>query len=146
MEATLKHWYELPMTSKLPKPSFLFFDPEVSTNGHVMSLPVRVENETLGSRAILQYSASKELYQYLPSTLAGEIEVGLTEPASDGIGWRHDWWNPHKDRSIGPMEAFRRLGFRMEDDPDNPGNARLIPGWRRRIQWLLWRLKNLWNQ
>jgi len=49
MEAVLDHWEDLPITRTVPKPTLVFFDAEVSKNGRVMSLPVRVENNTVGS-------------------------------------------------------------------------------------------------
>ncbi len=137
MQAILEHWTELPISRETPEPSVVFFDPEVSADGRIMSLPVRDETMTLGSRALLQSTASRDLYSYLPFPLVGEVEVGLTEPALEGEGWRHDWWNPHRDNSIEPEEAFRQQGFKVEKDPRNPGAARLIPLWWRRLQWFL---------
>ena len=70
----------------------------------------------------------------VPVLLKG-IEVGLTEPALQGGGWRHDWWDPKKDSSIGPAEAFGHLGFNLKADPQHPGEVRVVPGLRRRLQW-----------
>jgi hypothetical protein len=63
----------------------------------VLSLPVCIENKTLGSRSLFQGAASAELYLYLPVVVLPGLDVGLTEPALDGPGWRHDWWSPHRD-------------------------------------------------
>jgi hypothetical protein len=111
IEAILQHWDELPLYGTTPKPGVVFLEPEVSADRRVMSLPVRVENKTLGSRSLLQLTASRDLCAYLPFSVIPEIEVGLTESAFEGPGWRDDWWSPHKDTSIGPEEAFRRQGF-----------------------------------
>jgi hypothetical protein len=140
MEAILQHWDELPAIGNTPKPTVVFFEPEVSDDGRVMSLPVRIDRKTLGSRSLFQSTASRELYAYLPASVIPDVEVGLTEPAFEGSGWRNDWWNPHRDNSIGPEEAFRRLGFKIQNDPDNPGVRYAVPGWRRRVQWLASRL------
>jgi len=141
VEAILQHWDHLPTMRTSPKPEVQFFPPEVSDDQRVLSLPIRVEPMTLGTRAFLQSSASRELYQYLPLAVVAGIDVGLTEPAFDGAGWRHDWWNPHRDNSIGPEEAFGQLGFQVKRDLEHRGRAWLVPGWRRRLQWLVHRLR-----
>jgi len=137
MEAILQHWDELPTVGKGPKPVVTFLEPEVSEDGRVLSLPVRVENKTLRSRSLFQSTASRELYAYLPLPMIFGIKVGLTEPALEGSGWRNDWWDPHKDNSMKPEEAFRKLGFTMKADPEHPGRAYAVPGWRRRFQWFI---------
>jgi hypothetical protein len=91
---------------------------------------------------MLQSTASRDLYAYLPFSVIPEIEVGLTEAAFEGPGWRHDWWSPHKDNSMGPEEAFRRAGFTIKADPAKPGLSYAVPGLRRRLQWFLYRLMN----
>jgi hypothetical protein len=137
MEAILHHWGDLPTVGNGPKPVVTFLEPEVSDDGRVLSLPVRVENMTLGSRSLFQSTASRELCAYLPVPVIFEVEVGITEPALDGSGWRNDWWNPHKDNSIKPEEAFRRLGFTVKADPEHPERVYAVPGWRRRFQWFI---------
>jgi hypothetical protein len=138
MEVILQHWDELPFNRNTPKPDVSFLEPEVSEDRRVVSFPLRIEGNTLGSRALFQSTGTTELHPYLPvSVLLKGIEVGLTEPAFQGPGWRHDWWDPNKHNSIGPEEAFRRLGFTMKAIPGRPGQARLVPGWRRRLQWFL---------
>lgn len=137
MEAILQHWEELPTVGRGPKPVVTFFKPEVSEDGRVLSLPVRVENKTLGSRSLFQSTASRDLYAYLPLPVIFGIEVGLTEPTLEGSGWRSDWWDPYKDNSMKPEEAFRKLGYTMKADPEHPGRAYAIPGWRRRFQWFI---------
>lgn len=136
-EAILEHWAELPAMRSSPRPTVRFFEPEVSDDGRVLSLAVRVEHRTLSARALLQSTATRELHQYLPFPLVAEVEVGVTEPALEGAGWRNDWWNPNRDNSITGDEAARRLGFSLEKDAQHPGVARLVPGWRRRLQWLI---------
>jgi hypothetical protein len=124
IEATLEHWTNLPTEQNVPKPTVEFFPPELSEDRRVMSLPVRVENKTLGSRALLQYSASAELYGYLPFPLAGQVEVGVTEPSfSAGGKWRNDWWNPNTDNTVSWDEAQKLLGMA-------PGSPRR---WKRAI-------------
>ena len=135
VEAILQHWDALPTIRTHQKPVVVFFDPEVSGDGRVLSLPMRIENQTLGSRSLFQSTATRELHSYLPISVMIGIEVGLSEPALQGAGVRHDWWNPHKDNSVGPEEAFRKQGFTLEPDPAGTGSI-LIPGWRRRLQWL----------
>jgi hypothetical protein len=145
MEAILQHWDGLPTVRTTPKPEVTFFEPEVSADRRTMSLPIRVERMTLGSRSLFQSTASRELYAYLPFPVIQGIEVGLTEPALDGPGWRNDWWDPHRDNSIGPEEAFRMLGFRVKPDPEHPGRAYAVPGWRRRLQWFVSGLGQKWR-
>jgi hypothetical protein len=142
VEAILQHWDEMPLLRTVPKPEVLFLDPEVSKDRRVMSLPVHVGNKTLGSRSFLQSTASLDLCSFLPFSVIPDIEVGLTEPAFEGSGWRHDWWSPHKDNSIKPEELFRRSGFTLKPDPANPGISYVVPGLRRRVQWFLYRLMN----
>jgi len=89
-----------------------------------MSLPVAVEGMTLGSRALLQITASQDLLAYLPFSAIPDIDVGLTESAFEGSGWRNDWWDPHRDNSIGPDEAFRRL--RSKTVPEGPCRALVV--------------------
>jgi hypothetical protein len=137
METMLQHWEHLPAVGRGPKPVLTFFEPEVSKDGRVLSMPVRVENKTLGSRSLLQTTASNELYAYLPRPMVFEIEVGLTEPAFQGSGWRTDWWNPDRDTSLKPEEAFQRAGFTVQADVFHPGHAYAVPGWRRRLQWFI---------
>ena len=106
--ATLEHWDTLPTTRGLPRPIIQFFDPELSDDRKVMSLPLRVDGQTLGSRALLQYSASAELYSYPPFPLVAEVEVGLTEPSFlDSTQWRHDWWDPKKPIGSPTTETLR---------------------------------------
>jgi len=108
MAAILEHWETLPTTRDLPRPVIQFFDPELSDDRKVMSLPLRVVGQTLGSRALLQYSASAELYSYLPFPLVAEVEVGLTEPSFlDSAQWRHDWWDPKKPIGSPTIETLR---------------------------------------
>lgn len=135
MAALLQHWDELALVREGPRPTVFFLEPEVSEDRRVMSLPVRIENKTLGSRSLFQSTASSDLYSYLPFSVIPDIEVGLTESAFEGPGWRHDWWSPHRSTSIPPEEPFRRLGFTIRPDPEQPGRAFLVPGWRRRMQW-----------
>jgi hypothetical protein len=145
MQAVLDHWTELPLLCKTPKPEVVFFEPEVSQDGRVMSLPVRIDRKTLGSRSLFQSTASSELYGYLPFPVVAGIEVGVTEPAIQGPGWRNDWWSPHYDNSIGPEEAFRRLGFKVRADPGQPGRWHAVPGLRRRLQWFMTRVISRWR-
>jgi hypothetical protein len=137
METMLQHWDHLPTVGHGPKPVVTFFEPEVSTDGRVLSLPVRVENMTLGSRSLFQSTASRELYALLPFPIVFGVEVGLTEPALQGTGWRNDWWNPHEDNSLKPEEAFRRAGFTVQADPEHLGRAYAVPGWWRRFKWFI---------
>ena len=137
IQAILQHWDELPTVGTGPKPVVTFFAPEISRDGRVLSLPVRIENKTLSSRSLFQSTASRELYAYLPVAVIVGIEVGLTEPALQGSGWRNDWWNPHQDNSMKPEEAFRKLGFTIKANPESPGRAHVVPGWRRRFQWFI---------
>jgi hypothetical protein len=140
MQAILEHWEELPATKNTPRPTVTFLEPEVSTDGRTMSLPMRIEDKTLGSRSVFQSTASRDLYAYLPISVLPDIEVGLTEAAFDGPGWRHDWWSPHLDNSIKGEDVLRRTGFKIKPDPENPGQAFLVPGWRVRLRWALRRL------
>jgi hypothetical protein len=117
LEAIFENWESLPTVGTTPKPTVHFLEPELSEDRRVMSLPLRVEGMTLGSRSLLQQTASRDLYAYLPFPLVAEIEVGLTERAFSGDGWREDWWNPHKDSSLSPKEAFGRLGYRVHKLP-----------------------------
>lgn len=139
MEAILEHWSSLPTIASGPKPVVAFFEPEVSGDGRVMSLPVRIEGRTLGCRSLFQSTAGQELHAYLPLSVVLEIEVGVTEPAFDGPGLRHDWWNPHRDSSMAPEEALRQLGFRLEQT-SHAGVRHVVPGWGRRIHWWVARL------
>ena len=109
MEAVVSHWSDLPSLSATPRPIVTYFEPEVSADGRVLSLPVRIENMTLGSRSLFQSTASRDLFAWLPVKLLSGVEVGLTEPAFEGDGWRDDWWNPHADSSSKGEEVFQRL-------------------------------------
>jgi hypothetical protein len=137
VQATLENWESLPVYRKSPKPAVAFFEPESSEDGRVLSLPLAVTGNTLGSRSFLQSAGTRELHCYLPMPELAHVEVGLTEPAFDGPGWRHDWWNPHTDNSISGEEAFRRLGFSLEPTAGKPGTLRVVPGLLRRLQWWL---------
>lgn len=142
LEAMLEHWDDLPTMRRTVKPTVHFLEPELSEDRRVMSLPLRVEGMTLGSRSLIQQTASQDLYAYLPFPLVAEVEVGLTEAAFSGEGWRHDWWKPGQDASISSKQALRRLGFRVVEDPHNPDQKLVVPDlWRRLTGFLgrLWR-------
>ena len=74
VEALLQHWDDLPTLRTTARPHIVFFDPELSPDGRVMSLPVSFEPRTLNTRALLQYTATRELHQYLPPPLAARGE------------------------------------------------------------------------
>jgi hypothetical protein len=112
IEATLAYWDTLPLTNTLPKPSITFLPAELSEDRRVMSLPIRVERQTLGSRSLLQSSAPDELRAYLPFPLAAQVEVGLTEPSPTRDGdWRHDWWNPNRPLGVPGEQVLRDMGI-----------------------------------
>ena len=111
MEAVVRLWRDLPSLATTPAPVVTYFEPEVSADGRVLSLPIRLENKVLGSRALFQSTASRELVSWLPIMQLVGVEVGLTESAFEGEGWRHDWWDPHNESSMKPEEAFRALGI-----------------------------------
>jgi hypothetical protein len=112
IETTLANWDTLPLTKTLPKPEISFFPAEVSEDRRVMSLPIRVERQSLGSRSLLQSSAPDDLRAYLPFPLAAEVEVGLTEASLTRDGdWRHDWWNPNKPFGVSGEQVLRNMGI-----------------------------------
>ena len=127
LQAMLEHWENLPTNARTAKPTVHFLEPELSEDRRIMSLPLHVEGITLGSRSLIQQTASQDLYAYLPFPLVAEVAVGLTERAFEGPGWRHDWWNPGADNSISPEGAFARVGFRVHKVPFSRGQSVVLP-------------------
>jgi hypothetical protein len=118
--ALLENWEDLAPTKGMPKPMIAFFQPELSADELVASLPLRVEGVTLGSRSLLQ-EAARDLYVFLPMAFMLKVEMGVTEPSAQGGGSRNDWWNPHEGVA-GPsdeiLSAIRRSGGTVIDAAD----------------------------
>jgi hypothetical protein len=135
MEAILEQWSGIPSLAKVQRPHVVFLAPEWSSDRRVMSLPIRIEGQTLGSRSLFQTSAASELHIYLPASVLLDVEIGVTEPAIDGSGgWRHDWWNPWRPMP-GPspemLQDIRRRGGRVVDAEELPDILAPVRGWAR---------------
>jgi hypothetical protein len=141
IEATLENWAQIPSLSNLPKPKIAFLEPELSADRRVMSLPIHVEGQTIGSRSLLQTAAAAELHLHLPPPVLLEVEVGVTEPGFDASSqWRHDWWDPWRPRNDAPspelLADIRRRGGRVVTGDQLPDVLAPVQGWawlRRRI-------------
>ena len=140
-EATLENWAQIPSLAKVPKPKIVFLQPELSTDRRIMSLPIRVEEQTIGSRSLLQTAAAAELHMHLPPSVLLEVEIGVTEPGLDSRSqWRHDWWDPWRPTSHPPspelLDDIRRRGGRVVAADELPDVLAPVRGWawlRRRI-------------
>ena len=147
IEATLQQWAAIPSLARIAKPRITFFPVEVSSDRRVLSLPVRVEGQTIGSRSLLQTSAAGEIHMHLPPPVLMEVELGVTEPAFDGSeGWRNDWWDPWAPSSGPPPEVLKEIrehGGRIVSADDLPDLLAPVRGWawlkrricRRLIRW-----------
>ena len=134
IEATLENWEQIPSLAKVTKPEIIFFQPELSSDRRVMSLPIRVEGQTIGSRSLLQTAAAAELHIHLPPPVLLEVEIGVSEPGIDSRSqWRHDWWDPWRAESHPPspelLDGIRRRGGRVVDADELPDVLAPVRGW-----------------
>ena len=134
VEATLENWTQIPSLAKLPKPKITFLQPELSSDARVMSLPIRLEGQTIGCRSLLQTAAAAELHMHLPPPVLLEVEIGVTEPAFDSHSqWRHDWWDPWRPRNDAPspelLNDIRRRGGRVVTADELPDVLAPVRGW-----------------
>ena len=87
-EAVLGEWTRLPLMRGLA-PEYLFFEPTLSEDRKTATLPVGGDR-TLGSRTILEDSASKFLWEFFPVSFLQDLEEGITEDYGTGTttNWR----------------------------------------------------------
>jgi hypothetical protein len=146
IEAHLAHWSAIPSTKAVSKPSVSFFPPELSADRRVMSLPVRVQGQTIGSRSLLQLSAAAELHVHLPPPLWLEVEIGVTEPGfEDPRVLRHDWWDPKRPMqppTPGMVGEIRQKGGRVVTGEKLFDVLPPVYGWR----WIKRRLCRSFNR
>jgi len=73
--------------------SYVFFEPELSADRRVASLPLG-GTSTLGSRHSFENMSSFMLWHRLPLTFRERLEEGLTEDIGDGRGLQTNWREP----------------------------------------------------
>jgi hypothetical protein len=72
-------------------PSYVFFEPELSADRTIASLPLGGQ-PTVGSRAHFENGSSWMLWHLLPVAFRAELEEGLTEDIGNGL--RTNWRKP----------------------------------------------------
>jgi hypothetical protein len=116
VESLIANWDELAPTKGKTKPAVEFLPAQLSEDRSTASLPMRADDVTLGSRALL-HEAAKDLYLLLPVGFMIGVEAGITEPsATDESGFRNDWWNPHQplpSPSEEMLDEIRKRGGRV---------------------------------
>lgn len=87
VKATLSVWESL--NHGYAPPRYIFFEPELSEDRRVCSLPVGGE-VALGPRSMFENSASSLLWQHFPIATLIDLEEGLTEDLGSGpvTNWR----------------------------------------------------------
>lgn len=94
VESVLAEWRFL---ERYPAPSYEFFDPELSADRKVATLPVGGE-WTLGTRADFEDAHARLLWERFPLELKLELEEGLTEPDPRDSRREHTNWRPAMPR------------------------------------------------
>ena len=102
-EAVLSNWSVLSRGDS-PAPIYIFFDPEISEDRTIVSLPIGGE-WSLGARAIFENHYSSLLWAYFSPWLLIEMEEGLSEYMPDDLNFpdqltlRTNWRSPLKAAS-----------------------------------------------
>ena len=91
VSAVLANW-SLLVTNTGQAPNYIFFEPELSPDRKIATLPVGGDSN-LGSRSMFENGASRMLSEYFPWDFKQQLEEGLTETINRQKGpqtyWRH---------------------------------------------------------
>ena len=101
----LQNWSCIPANSKHPRTEYIFFPPEASKDGFVLSLPIGGES-TLSTRAALENGSSYMLWQFFPAQSLVGLEEGLTETTDSAKGPVTNW------RALSQAIGFANVALR----------------------------------
>ena len=90
-----------------PPPTYIFFQPELSDDQKVATLPIG-GNNTLGTRANFENGLSWMLSFYMPMDFKEDLEEGITE--NFGIGESTNWRKPVDVIVVSHFKMWRKEG------------------------------------
>jgi hypothetical protein len=92
-QSWLRNWHRQPRAASSPTIEYVFFPPEISDDGTVVSLPIGGQT-SLGTHAALENGSSFMLWQFLSMTCMEGLEEGITETIDSRFGERTNWRQP----------------------------------------------------